>query len=184
MPKRGDKFPHFITNIDDQSRRQLPAPAAPGLHNPIFFVFAEKGPINVPTKGSYAFLQEVFGPMTFATKSKYFQHPNLFARTAAQYQEIWIVRLADDTAVTGSLLFEVAVKETDVVQYQKDVNGARVLDEFGDPVPELEIDGITPVTEPGLELTWAARALDYGNDETLTNIQPVVTMDGADTVTT
>lgn len=183
MPKRGDKFPHHIFDIDDQSRRPLPAPELPGLHQPVYFIFAERGPVNVPVKGSYAYLSRIFGTATFATKSKYFQHPSLFARTAAAYQEIWVVRLADATAAKSSLVLVASVKDADVVQYEKDANGARVLDVNGDPVPLLEADQVTEVTEPGVQITWSVQPIDYDNSETLTNLLTWTTMDGADEVT-
>lgn len=184
MPKRGDKFPHFQFDINDVSRRPLPAPAAPGLHQPVFFGFAEKGPLNVPTKGSIAFLSRIYGEKTFETRSKYFHHPNLYARFAGGYQEIWFVRLGDENMAKASLVLEASTKTVDMIQYQKDTFGARLLDGEGDPLPVLEVDGVTPVTEPGLELTWGVRAIDTANDETLTNLQPVTTMDGDDEVTT
>lgn len=171
MPKRGDTFPHYRINVDDQSRRDLPPPAPPGLHRPIFFGFAEKGPVNVPMEGSYAYLSKIFGQGTFSTRSKYFQHPNLFARKACQFQEIFFVRLADATAAVSTLVLEASVETVDMVQYEKDDLGARTVDENGDYVPLLEIDGVTPVTEPGIQITWNTRVL--GAEETITNLQPV-----------
>ena len=41
-------FPHAPISVDDQSTRPLPPPEPLGLHQPIFFVFAERGPIGIP----------------------------------------------------------------------------------------------------------------------------------------
>jgi hypothetical protein len=168
--------------VDDQSRRPLPAAAPAGLHNPIFFGFAERGPINTPIKGGGTLLKQVFGDATFETRSKYFQHPNLFARTALGYQDAWFVRLADDTAAKATLVLEAAVSTEDLVQYEKAADGSRLLDGEGDPIPLLEIDGVTPVTEPGIKIVFNTRAL--GAEETISNLLPTTETVGGATVTT
>ena len=182
MPKRGDPFPHYLVDIDDVSRRQLPPPAPPGLHQPIFFVFAERGPVNIPVKGSPAYLQRIFGQTTFATKSKYFQHPSVFLRAAMGFQEVWMVRLADEDAAKASLVLIATVTEKALVQYEKAEDGTRLLDEDGEFVPLLDEED-DPIEEDGLEITWSVRAIDYADDETLTNIANETSVVGGNNVT-
>jgi hypothetical protein len=181
MPKRGDQFPHVDINVEDQSRRPTPPATPAGLHQPIYFIFAERGPVNKPVRGNYAYLTEVFGTMTFDTKSKYFFHPTFFALGAAQYQDIWVVRLASDTAAKSSLLLYAEVIDKDIPLYQKDeTTGARITDEDGDWVQEDE----APTTVDGVELTWKVRVIDYAGDETLTNLEPSSQVVDDDTVWT
>lgn len=175
-------FPHVVTNVRDDSIREIPPTTDRGLHNPVFIAFAESGPVNQPTLGALPKLQDIYGDKTFDVSSKYFNHPNLFAMYAGRYQNIWFVRVADADAKAASLVIEASVKQVSMIQYELDVMGNRVLDEDGDPVPVLSVDGVTPVTEPGIETTYAARAL--GPDESITNLLATTSMVGGVEVTT
>ena len=163
-------FPHYTYEIDDKSREILPPPQPVGLHNPVFFLFAEKGPVNIPIRGSAAFLKRIFGSKVFNLHSKFTQHPTIFAREAAKWQDIWVVRLADKTVSEASLVFEAEVKSEDIIQYTKNVRGNRIVDSNGDYVPAFEADGTTPITKAGIKLTWKTRKLKAG--ESIDNLLP------------
>lgn len=175
-------FPHTEINIRDDSPRPIPVVTEMPLHIPIFFGFAEKGEPNVPHFGTMAQQVEKFGQLTFTARSPFFLHPNLFATYAGRYQAFFFVRLQPTDAAVGALVLEAAVVDDDLVQYQKDVLGARLKDEAGDWLPELEADNTTPVTEPGIKVTWAVRPL--GAEEAYNTLLPTTATVGGKSVTT
>ena len=175
-------FPHVDINIRDvpvpQPVIQTPLP----LHVPVFFIYAAQGPLGIPVLGTYSQHAVTFGDYTFDERGPFHQHPTVFAKRACQYQQVYLVRLADTTATTGSLGLFCTVTPTALVQYQRDVYGNYVVDSSNNPVPMLLADGITIKTEPGMSLDWSVRQLADG--ETFDTLQEVTTLvGGVDVVT-
>ena len=160
----GEKFPHVSVEVRDQSRPP-PVPTEPeGLHQPIYFGFAPRGPVNTPIKGSGGRLQDVFGDDVFNSRSKYFKHPNLFAREAASVQEVRFVRLIDTVgdiaegipgAFKSGLVIEANLLQVpDIPQYEKDAPKGRYnRANDGTLIPKTGADA----TAAGIRLTWTAR---------------------------
>lgn len=152
-------FPHTEINIRDDEKVAI-APAAPlPLHIPIFFIYAAQGPIGIPVLGTYAQHAVTFGDYTFDERGPFHQHPTLFAKRAANYQQIYLVRLADHTASTASVALFCTVAPAQVIQYERDVYGKYVVDSAGKPIPETMSDGTTVKTEAGYTLNWTVRQL-------------------------
>lgn len=151
-------FPHLDVEINDQSRAPAAPPAPEGLHQSMFFFFASRGPVNTPIRGNGGRLQEVYGDDVFDSRSKYFHHPNLFAREAASIQEVWGCRLIDPAATKSALVIEATVSQGDIQQYTKDANGLFNRDSDGDRVKETS--GGSDVEEAGITLTWNIRPLN------------------------
>jgi len=153
-------FPHAWIEVQDNSMPEIPPANDAGLHVPMFFIFAERGPVNEPVYGGFEYLKRIFGAKTFDPRSKYYTHQNLYAEMALGFQQVYIVRLADPEASQASLAIFMDVTTKSVIQYQRDLNGQLILGTDGNPLPKLMLDGITPVTENSIELTFSSRALD------------------------
>lgn len=147
------------------------------LHLPLFFIMAEKGPVGTPVLCDEATAYAVFGDLTFDPTKPFFNHQQMFAKYAMGYQQVYLLRVADDTAATAGIVVEATLARASVTQYQKDPLGNRVTDsKTGLPVPKMQADGTTPVTEPGFTITWSTRALAAG--ETFDGLSPTTTGSG------
>ena len=175
-------YPHTNIDIQDNSGGSAVTVQQTPMHLPCFFIFAEKGEIGIPYYGQYSDQVAKYGANTFLESSAFFQHPSVFAKKAAQYQPIYVIRLADNTVTQAGLVLEAVVTTMPVTQYQLDGSGARVLDSNGNPLPQLMVDGVTPVTAPGVSIKWMVRALSVG--ETYNAIATTTTTSGGHTVTT
>lgn len=153
------------------------------LHLPLFFIVAEKGPVGVPTLCDEATAYAVFGENTFDPTKKFFNHQQVFAKYAMGYQQVYLVRLADSTVTTAGVVLEATLSKTDVTQYQKDTLGNRVVDATTKlPVPRMQADGTTPLTEPGYSILFSTRALAAG--ESYDGIKSTTTGSGDTLATT
>lgn len=175
-------FPNANINLIDIPVPTVPDPTTIPIHLPIFPVFAEKGPIGVPIFGGSNAIQDVFGQQFLNERSQWFQSPNVFLKRALQYQQVYVVRVADPAATSASLVLLCTVTPSSITQYQRDSSGAVILDVSGNPVPQLQSDDVTVITEPGVTLTYSLRALASG--ETLNTIQTVTTVNGGVTSVT
>ena len=175
-------FPHINLRIRDESRGEPLLPRPRPLHNPAFFVFAEKGEPNMPKWGNIDDHIRIFGRSTFDRRTDFYQHPTVFAENALRFQEAYIIRMMPDDATLASLVLEARTSTSDFVQYERDPLGNIIVDGNGDPVPLLETDGVTPVTEPGVEITYSTRELDLLN-ESVDTLQPRTVMEGGENVT-
>lgn len=184
MPLTFYTHPHAPIEVEDISPRQLPAASAPSLHRPVFFIQAEKGQVGKPFYGVSDMLIREFGESIFdsSAKNKFYHHQNVFLEDAASFQEVAVIRVADDTAKAASLVLQLTIETGDVIQYEKDAFGKRVLDSEGDPIPLLDTDGITPITETGIIATWSTRELL--SSELPNRLQPSTTAVGGVTKTT
>lgn len=175
-------YPHVNIDVQDNSGGSTIAAPVHPLHMPCFFIFAESGPIGTPYYGQYSDLVSMFGSQTWSASSSLYQHSTVFAKMAAQYQPIYVVRLADSTVTSASLVLEAIVTEQAIPQYVVDSLGAPVLNSSGLPTPQLQSDGVTHVTQPGISLQWQVRALASG--ETYDTIVTTTSSSGSVTTTT
>jgi len=175
-------FPHVQFDVQDNSGGSLGAAPPTPLHKPCFLILAESGPVGVPYYGLYSDQVAKFGANTFLETTGFFQHPTVFAKKAAQAQPIFCIRLADDTVTSASLVLEAVVTQEPITQYQLDSLGAPVLDGSGNKVTRKQVDGVTPVTEPGVSIKFQVRAL--AGNETFDTIAIATTTNGGNTVTT
>jgi len=155
-------YPSIRFGIRDDTPTQVAEITVLPIHIPLFLGFAEQGEVGVPVLGSYAKLTSVFGDRTFDERSPFYQHPMVFVDRACRRQQIYFVRLADDTAKIASQVVQVQTESTSVVQYQKDDQGRLILDAQGNRIPRLQEDGVTVVVEPGVKLTWSVRPFEAG----------------------
>lgn len=175
-------FPNANINLKDDSVKRVPDPTILPLHLPLFPIFAETGPVGVPVRGGTNALTAVFGSQMLNERSPCFNHPNAFLKRALPFQQVYVVRLADPAAVAASLVLLCTVTPGAITQYQRTASGSIILTSQGHPTPQLQSDGITPVTQPGLTLSYTVREL--ASNETLDTIQTVTTTSGGVTTVT
>lgn len=132
--------------------------APEGLNVPFGFIMAERGAPGEIYYGGAAELVPILGSETFEVTSQYYNPATQFIGTAIGGQGACVMRLVDPDATTSSVGLFAEVTLATVVQYEKDVHGARIVDGDGDFVPLLdENDAI--VSEPGVKVTWTTREL-------------------------
>lgn len=163
-------FPAANINLKDQSAQIVADPIVLPVHLPLFLTFAEKGPIDIPVIGGANALQNVFGSQMLNERSPFFTHQSVFLKRALPFQQVMLVRLSDPTAAPATLVLLATVTDTPIVQYQRDGSGNLILIN-GLPVPQLS-NG-SPVTQPGVTLSYSLRALAEG--ETISTVEPVIT---------
>lgn len=142
-----------------------------GLNVPFAFLMAERGVPGAIYFGGSAELVPALGASTFDFASPYFNAATQFAGIAMAGQGVEVMRLVDPDATVARLGLFLEVTNKTVTQYQKASDGTRLLDSGGNPKPVLEVDGTTPVTEPGVKLKWTVRALQ--SEEVFDALTPV-----------
>lgn len=157
-------FPHANIHVIDESKKDVFLTEEIPLHVPLFLSFAEKGVPNKPYFGTYDEITPYVGKGTFDELSPFFTHQTLFARTAAQNQPIFFVRLAPEDAATASLVLEAEVVNEKIPQWERDSEGRYVLDQNDNKVPLLDSSTGEQILEDGLKITWKVRALDPSED--------------------
>jgi hypothetical protein len=108
------------------------------LSQPLYFMRAKKGPVGVPVWCvSYDVACRVFGADTFNKRSPYFSEQAKFLLQTFPMNGAWIMRVAGPTVTSADIQIEVGIsKETvDVPQWQRDENGAFVLELDGSKIP-------------------------------------------------
>ena len=165
-------YPHWETQVIDNSIYNAVDTEVLPLFRPIFFMRAQQGPVQIPkyVHGANE-AAALFGEGTFDDSTEYFSREALYLNNLFTRQGAFIVRLADaDTAKIGSVVLELKVTAKNIPQYKRDVNGQFVyeLDDDGNvkyddlgnkvKVPETNESG-AEVTEPGYELQWSTRPL-------------------------
>ena len=181
-------FPWAYIDVQDKSPRTVPDPTITPLHMPIFVTFAETGPIGEITFGGTNALTAKYGSGFLNQRSRYYFHPNVFIEHALNYQQISMVRVADPAAVAATLVLTCTVHSgagVAITQYQRTALGAIAYNTSGNPIPQLQADGVTVVTAPGVTLTWAVRAMTATEiTNGLNSIATVTTVSGNITSTT
>ena len=168
-------FPNANINLRDIEPTLPPDPTVLPLHLPLIALFAETGPVGVPVLGGANALQALFGTQFLNERSKYFLHPNVFAKRALDYQQIYMVRVADPAATAASLVLQCTITPKPIVQYQRTTSGAIIYNSSGIALPQLQSDGVTPTTQMGLFLSYSTRELV--GEETISTIIPSTTTD-------
>lgn len=174
-------FPNYYTNLKDNSSVTVPDTTVIPLHMPLIFTFAEKGPINTPVLGGGDTQQNTFGSGMVTERSPYFTHQSVFLKRALPFQQVMVVRVCDPAATAASLVLCVTLTPTSLIQYQRTATGALILTN-GQPTPQLQSNGTTPVTQPGYTLTYSIREL--ASTETLSTVQTTTSTVAGGTATT
>ncbi len=145
-----------------------------GLCVPFAFLMAERGKPGEIYFGSAAELTPILGASTFDFSSPYFNAATQFVGIAMAGQGVEVMRLVDPLAKTACLGLFLQVTEKPLTQYTKASDGSRLVDENGDFIPVMQGDGVTPVTESGVEVKWVVRELDRTKltPETIDNLTP------------
>ena len=161
-------YPHWETNVVDNSIYTPLVNEILPLFRPIFFMKAQQGPTGVPVWVSDAYtFRQIFGEGTLDSNTKYYSRESIYLSTLFARQGAFVVRMAESEATSGSLVLELQVKDTEVTQYELDANGQFVVDNDGVKIPRTDDDGVE-IKEAGIELKWVARPLADG--ETIKNL--------------
>jgi hypothetical protein len=170
-------FPNAYINLKDNSVQTVPDPTVLPIHLPLFASFAETGPVGVPIMGGTNALKAVYGSGFLNERSPYFSHPNVFIEHALAFQQIYMVRVADPAATAASLVLMCSVMPGPIIQYTRTTNGALIYNTTtGLPIPAVEVDGVTVITQPGVTLTYSLRPLASG--ETLDAVATTTVLAG------
>lgn len=175
-------YPHWETNVIDNSiYTPLDNEILP-LFRPIFFMRAQQGPVGVPVwvNGTNQFIK-TFGEGTLDSSTEYFSRESVYLSYLFSRQGAFVVRMADASAKKGSAVLELQVKNTEVPQYETDDNGQFILTEDGEKKPLTDDDGVA-IKEDGVELKWSVRALADG--ETVANLKSTTVGTGGTSYTT
>jgi hypothetical protein len=175
-------FPYAQIDLRDDSTRVVPDPTIIPIHLPLFFSFAESGPVGLPVLGGTNTLTQKFGNGIIDERSIYYTHQNVFLKQALPFQQVYFVRLADPAAVAASLVLLCTVTPGLLTQYQRNSDGSLIHNSQGNPIPAVQSDGVTIVTQPGVTLNWTVRALASG--ETFSTVATITTTNGGVTSTT
>lgn len=175
-------YPHWETNVIDNSIYNATYTESLPLLRPIFFMRAAKGPAGVPTwVSSYNEARDVFGEATFDVDSEFYSREALYLTQLFSRQGAFITRMVSSDAKRASCVLELQVRKTDVIQYQRDAEGYYIYDvATGDRIPAKDPETGATIVEPGIELKWMVRPLklDGDNPETLTGLKPTTYSSG------
>jgi len=131
-------YPHVEIGVRDESiyipidSEDMP------LSQPLYFMRAQKGPVGVPVWcPTYTAACRVFGTDTFNKRSEYFSEQAKFLLQTFPMNGAWLMRVADMAAKSADIQIEVGIsKDTvDIPQWDRDANGAFVLELNGSKVP-------------------------------------------------
>ena len=131
-------YPHVEIGVRDESiyipidTEDMP------LSQPLYFLRAQKGPVGVPVWCvSYSVACRMFGADTFNKRSPYFSEQAKFLLQTFPMNGAWLMRVAGPTVTSADIQIEVGISK-DVVavpQWQRDENGAFVLELDGSKIP-------------------------------------------------
>ncbi len=174
-------YPRPVINIQDNSGGSTVTTQVASLHAPFFFIQAEQGPIGIPVLGTLAQHQATFGVNTFDPMQKFYSHQTQFAVKALQYQQVYLIRLADNTVSTANLIVEVTLSQASIPQYVTDALGARIFTSAGAPTPEVDASGVA-ISQPGYTISWSTRNL--ASTENINSLAVTTSLSGGSTSTT
>lgn len=147
----------ILLGIDDQSRRPVPYESTTlPIHLPHVFTYAAWGPVE-PTLVVGSTAINTYGQETFDPRGRYTTHQwPLIERMQARSNAMVMQRIrpedAPDPATIGLYL---DVLQTEIPQYERNVDGSFKLDSQGKKVP-------TGSTEPGVRLQWSIEPVAEG----------------------
>lgn len=171
-------YPHYNINVEDRSIYTPIVTEFMPMHRPLYPIKAQKGPIGTPIWcPDYSTAVRIFGEETFNyLNTDYFSAEAFYLLQTLGMNGSFIVRLADETATTASLVLECSVTPiAEVPQYEKDEYGGYVLDVDGNPIQLMDVDDVTPLVEPGVKLKYTVRPLAEG--ESATSLLPTTVED-------
>lgn len=175
-------YPSLTIDVKDGTPVVTEAVEENPLHVPFFPILAERGRVGQILDVNYTEAVAEFGEASFDYTSKYFQHPNLYARAAMTYGRVQLMRVATSTAVSGGHVLEARVIQgAPIVQYQRDANGLYVYGADGvTPIPLRAADGVTILTEPGVRVEYNTRPFAAGEVAGMITSRTMVDDDGND----
>lgn len=168
-------YPHNEINLEDKSIGTVVSIDTYPTYRPFYVIKARKGKVNeMVWCESYDVCKGIFGEETFdSLNDTYYSAGSFYLKQHLKNCGAFVMRVADETAVTASMVLECSVTTGDIVQYTKDANGFRTVDVNGNFIP------VEPAaTKPGVTIKWAIRPL--ATDEVKTTITPVT---NGDTIT-
>lgn len=129
------------------------------LHRPLYFMQAPKGTARSIGWFSGPEAIKEFGVEAFDMFGKWYNNEQFFLEnTVFPYQGAYITNLPDPTATTATIVLELHVTPTDVIQYERDAYGGTIKDVNGDPIPVLDSSN-QPIKEPGYKFKYVTRQL-------------------------
>ena len=129
---------------EDRSATQLPrVPEYVPQHLPKFYIFAEKGPEFTPVLCSGSERERIFGANTFDLLERYATHTTLFANLANQEGNTCMIErvVPDDAGPHANVVMWLDVLETQIDDYDRNIDGSIKLDVNGDPIILGQITG-------------------------------------------
>lgn len=140
-------YPHTDIHVKDNSIFTAVAQSTLPLHKPLWMMKTEKGDPGVavwcPTFGH---AKKNFGAGTFNEQTDYFSNQAYFLLNTLTAGGAFIMRVADANAKAAEISIEIGLKECNVPQYQRDVNG-RFITEYDGSKVKIDTDGKAIVYE-------------------------------------
>ena len=144
-------------------------PVAIPQHLPKIYLYAQKGPTSPQLVSGPEFVN-MFGSETFNLLGQYANHATLLAtQMNAQSNACMLQRvLPADIGPNANMLMSLDVLPTQVIVYQRNIDGSLVTDVNGNPLPTTTtVAGVTTnVTTPGYKVKWVVT-----NQSTVTGLQ-------------
>jgi hypothetical protein len=166
-------YPHYKIDVEDRSIYEPVYNDILPIHRPIYAMRTEQGPAGVPVWcKDYSTAVRIFGKETFNMyNNKYYSRSAHFLNQTFQDNGAFIARLVDSSATAARIIFEISMENKNIVQYEKDIYGNRVVDSSGNYVPAVTGGGAT-ITEPGVEIAWHVRHDFVTGEEDIFNLPP------------
>lgn len=156
-------FPRMEFRTISREPTQIPPEEETPLHRPLFIIQSEKGPMNeVRWVPSYNEGTKLYGHGFLDKYSSFFSPISPFISKTFERQGCFIARVGSDNLKTASAIVEAYVEDADVVQYEKDAEGKRVVTN-GHYVPAVDAMNET-IKLPGKKVTFKVRQLDEDED--------------------
>lgn len=157
-------YPHVDIDVRTVKAATTVSTQPSPLHSMVTFLFTEKGPELKPVGGDGGTLPLIFGSGTFDNTKPYYNHQTMLAMRAMNANRVFVIRVVDDAAKAASLVLELTLTKGPITQYQRDANGAYILDPTTNlPQPVTQTGG-TAVTEDGFTAKWDVRELAEGEE--------------------
>lgn len=150
-------YPHFEINVKDNSIYTVTYEEILPVHRALWVMKTQEGPCGDPTWcASFTQAKAIFGAETFKPANKvYFSPQAQFLLETLTYNGAFICR-ASEGGSEAQVILEAWVRETDVVQYQLDEDGNRLVDSNGNYLTAKDANGVD-IKEAGVEITFRTR---------------------------
>ncbi|MBO4734964.1 MAG: hypothetical protein J5614_01080, partial [Paludibacteraceae bacterium] len=130
-------YPHIEMHVRDDSIYEGYTPSILPLDRPLHMIRAAKGKPGVVTWcPTYSVAVRLFGAETFNKNSKFWSEDSYFLMETLKSNGAFIMRCAEEAAVSASVYLECGVKENaDIPQWQRNaITGTFVLNDDGSRV--------------------------------------------------